>query len=435
MTVTLRPIDGGPSYYADNGFTAAAAAGWDEPSFFPIGQDYSFYPANDVATFKALGLNFTHRVTSSTDLSALREAGIWVIQGSGDTPTNGGSETVAGHMDEPGDWSDIQSAAALIAGWGLPGLFLHTAFTWNQIFYGTVSGVPGGNDTMPYVMGTGISTDGDVTLNVPAADIYWFAGSTITGGGGVPYEGGLIYNQASNLTADQCARGPHYGDMIDTMRGWLTTPASPAPVFCAYIETDNGLLSDPGARQITPPEWVWAVWSCVIHGARGIIYFSATSDYGDGSTFGFSTSVLSGQSVSMYDQAVITNAQLAALAPVINSEFAEGYFTVSPTPTILNGATPDSGIDAMAKYFTGGYGVTPGFYIFATTRESETAANISATFTTADQYSGPVTVVGEDRTVAATGGVFTDVFATGAAVHVYQLPPTADGMLMASGVV
>ena len=35
MTITLQPIDGGPTYYADHGFTNAVSMGWDNPNFFP----------------------------------------------------------------------------------------------------------------------------------------------------------------------------------------------------------------------------------------------------------------------------------------------------------------------------------------------------------------------------------------------------------------
>ena len=35
--VTLQQINGGPNYYANNGYTYAANAGWDSPSFIPIG--------------------------------------------------------------------------------------------------------------------------------------------------------------------------------------------------------------------------------------------------------------------------------------------------------------------------------------------------------------------------------------------------------------
>ena len=42
--VTLQQIDGGPTYYASNGFTYAANAGWDNASFFPIGPWLAFPP-------------------------------------------------------------------------------------------------------------------------------------------------------------------------------------------------------------------------------------------------------------------------------------------------------------------------------------------------------------------------------------------------------
>lgn len=422
--VTLRPIDGGPTWYADNGFNAA----WDNPAFFPLGQDYCFYPAHSTATFKALGLNFTHRVTSDMDLSVLRAAGIYVMQGTGDTPAGTGTETIAWHLEEPSSWSDIQSQAGVAFTRGMTGRFLQCSFTWNQLFYGTISGAPG-DSTMPFVMDSPISTAGNAHLNIPGDDIYWFAGSTVTDGGGPPYYGQQIYGTAALLTADQCARGPHYGDMIDKMRTWLGT--YPAPVISAYIETDDGLVGT-GSRQITPPEWNWAMWSSIIHGARGIICFSTTSNFSDGATFGFQTTIQSGQSVSMYNQAVATHGLITQLAPVINSPFAQGYFTVSPPPVILNGATPDSGIDAMAKYYTGGGALANGFYIFATTRASQTATNIAATFTCAGGYTGPVTVVGESRTVNAAGGVFHDTFATGATVHVYQLPAVTTWTLVNS---
>src|SRR5690242_15152614 len=41
--VTLRAIDGGQNYYANNGFTYAVNMGWDDPNFFPIGPWYSSY--------------------------------------------------------------------------------------------------------------------------------------------------------------------------------------------------------------------------------------------------------------------------------------------------------------------------------------------------------------------------------------------------------
>jgi hypothetical protein len=82
----------------------------------------------------------------------------------------------------------------------------------------------------------------------------------------------------------------------------------------------------------------------------------------------------------------------------------------------------------MAKDYTGGSFSNStgtfgnGFYIFAVPRGSETQTNIQATFTTADGYTGPVTVIGENRTVQATNGAFTDTFAHTSTVHIYQIP-------------
>ena len=72
-----------------------------------------------------------------------------------------------------------------------------------------------------------------------------------------------------------------------------------------------------------------------------------------------------------------------SLAPVISSPFANGYVTG-------NGA-----VNVMAKSSSGSY------YVFAAAHQ---ASSQSVTFTTADGYSGPVTVVGENRAVTATAG-------------------------------
>ena len=412
--VKLQEIDGGPNYYQNNGFTNAYNAGWDSPSFFPIGDDYCFYPGNSIATFFDVGLNFSHRVTADTDMTLLRNNNVWALtEGQG---TNFGTETIGWHIEEPADWASI---AAEVQGYGndLANRLIQISNTWNQFVYGGYAGTPG-DGSMKAVMDSPISTSiGNVHLDIPGDDIYWFAGSTISGY--APYYGQLIYGTSALLTADQCARGCHYGDMVDFMRQWLTT--YPAPVGAPYIETEDG-LTGAGSREITPPELNWAVWSTIIHGARWILYFGTTSNFGSGPTFGFSTSILPGQSISMYTQGKATNGLVKQLAPVINAPFMLNYFTVSPPAVVLSASTADSGIDAMAKWYGGGGSLANGYYIFATTRESETVTNLSATFTTSGHYTGPVTVVNESRTVSATNGVFSDTFANSWTVHIYQIP-------------
>ena len=128
------------------------------------------------------------------------------------------------------------------------------------------------------------------------------------------------------------------------------------------------------------------------------------------------------QTITIYNQAKETNRLIKQLAPAINSPMALGYVTVNPPPVKLSHLNHDSGVECMAKYYTGGRSLTNGFYLFCDTRESRTARDISATFTTADRYSGPVTVINENRTVTAADGVFTDTFATGSTVHIYSIP-------------
>lgn len=430
--VTLQQIDGGPNYYCSNGFTYACSSSfngesWDDPRFFPILDSYSFYPANSPATFKDLGLNTSIAVTSDTDLSQLRNNGIWAILNPGEG-TNVGAETVGWHIEEPSTWSQITSTASS-AGSGLTGRFLEPSFTWDELVYGGISGTPCGTATMDETMSCTSGMPSNVHLNIPSADIYWFACSTIAFCG---YTGSQVYGQPSNLTPDQLARGSNYGDMVDSMRTWDTT--YPAPV-APYIETEDGLAGS-GSREITPPELNWAVWDTITHGARQILYFGTTSNFGSGPTFGFSQSTLSGQSISMYNQAKDTNTLVKNLAPVINSPFALHYATNNvggytfPTAHIQL----DNGLDTMTKYYTGGTYTNSagtfnnGFYIFANVRGSETQTNVHATFTTADGYSGPVTVINggtgapTSYTVTATNGVFSDTFAKATDMHVYQIP-------------
>jgi hypothetical protein len=426
---------------------ASGAKSWDDPSFFPIGQDYSFNNGTSVSTFKDLGLNFSHRVTGPVDLSVMHSNGIWVWE-AGDTTTNLGNETCAYHVEEPSTWADITSAVAAFDAYpngGIAGRFFQVSNTWNALFYGTLSGAPGTGD-YNYVMGSTISTTtaGNVHMDIAGDDLYWFAGSGVSG---IQQQGYATENLATaygpNATADQMARGTNYGDMVDIMRTWQVSPYVSSPIIAPYIETEDGLVGT-GSREIKPAELNWAVWSTIIHGARGILYFSATSNFGTGATFGFSNSVLSGETISMYTQGKNTNTLIADLASIINSPFALGYATVSPSaynfPVAINNATTSgwsvNGIDIMVKYYTGSSFTNaagtfnPGFYIFATYRGSQAASNVSATFTLTGGYTGTIHAINADGgsssygtgyTLTASGGTFTDTFTKGSSVRIYQV--------------
>jgi hypothetical protein len=221
-----------------------------------------------------------------------------------------------------------------------------------------------------------------------------------------------MYNLSSLMPASEQQCGCRYGDMIDDLRGFQTT--YPAPI-AQFVENGGPYTEDTsGSYYTTPPQLNWGVWSSIIHGARQLIYFNHTfsgpaiSD--DNMATAYYQTVHSGQTVSMYAQTKATDALVRQMAPYINSPQALGYVTVSPAPQTF------SGIETRATDRNGT------FTIFADTRDAQSTTNISAKFTTADGYTGPVTVVGENRTVQATNGVFTDTFANGTTVHIYQIP-------------
>ena len=132
------------------------------------------------------------------------------------------------------------------------------------------------------------------------------------------------------MTPDEAERGSNYGDMIDTERA--LQGAHPAPIF-AYIEDGGPFSQDTSASDyITPPELNWAVWSSLIHGARGVIYFNNTfggpAQSDDNLATPFYQTIQPGQTISIYDQVKATDALIKQLAPVLNSPFALGYVTV-----------------------------------------------------------------------------------------------------------
>jgi hypothetical protein len=74
-------------------------------------------------------------------------------------------------------------------------------------------------------------------------------------------------------------------------------------------------------------------------------------------------------------------------------------------------------VSVMAKFARGK------FYVFAGSGKptQSPANNQSVTFRLAGDYTGPVTVIGENRILNAVSGVFTDVFRNSDSVHFYKI--------------
>jgi hypothetical protein len=438
--VTLRAIDGGPTYYADRGFTYAAKAGWDSPSFFPIGMFLEKIKTQAHAdAWRDLNLNTAVSAQAGdVTLSVMRSNGLYLIAQADELSAilsnNGGSlgsETVGINVfDEPTTYAQAIGAIQRVANVHQDNRLLYENYTHNQLSFFDVEG-----HRMDDLLNDLIATPNGTRrhLDLASVDIYWMAGNNGADGGA--YSSATLYNR-STLSTDERRRGARYGDMIDWMRlgnpihghaPYQTTYPAPTSVF---IETGGPYTENRSIGDyIQPRELNAAIWSVLIHGARYLQYFQHTfgSAGGDSIIAGtFFKSVFPGQSISIYNQLKASNALVKSLATVLNSPFALGYVTVTPAGWKF-GDSPSSsfngtGIDVMAKYHNVSGGNNK-FYVFAMPRYSPNLTNQTATFTIKNTGSTQVTVINENRTLPVTnnGTQFQDTFANGHTVHIYRV--------------
>jgi hypothetical protein len=148
----------------------------------------------------------------------------------------------------------------------------------------------------------------------------------------------------------------------------------------------------------TPVETASEVWLALIHEANGILYFIdvISPTFREDGIF---------ENADMVTAVTALNQEIKNLAPELNSATIPSLVTV----TSSNTSAP---IDSMVK----ANGTS--LYVFAAISRPGTA---TGSFEIEGMTgNGVATVVSESRTVAITGGKFTDVFAANGA-HVYQI--------------
>jgi hypothetical protein len=227
--------------------------------------------------------------------------------------------------------------------------------------------------------------------DVVSADTYWFTDPFICG----PSEGGAVFAAGGQLAAEKCRLAANYGWTVERLRS-LVTPAMSKPVW-AFVEVGHP-FTEADAPNITGPEIRAAVWSSLIHGARGIVYFNHNFG-GDCQT----QHVLRGPCGDAVRPWVTdVNAQITRLAPVLNAPFLD------------NALSHGEGIDAAVKVHDGSLYVLAG---------SAQAGQQDAVFrlTCLAGAGAAVTVLDENRTVTMADGAFSDHFADGNAVHLYRI--------------
>lgn len=400
--VLLQPIDGGPTFYADRGYSVAAAA-LDNPNFFPIGVWYeSVTDQIDIDLDQDTGLNTYVELVETSDMSLIRNNGMYAILSGGPSLfPDYGSETIGwllpdetdlnvGHGWGPGQGYTVQQAAvdALPQGDGR----IHFANYTIGVLLPSFGTFEGG--------ATFVNTFQQTVSN----DFYWYTAPNIylpTGSSPWNLAAQFYRMYDRDATQDEARRASHYGNTVKYMRD-LVNPVRWQPVW-GFIENGGPHVNTVQSQYMIPEVMVAAVWHMIIQGARGIIYFNHTF----GNDFESQHNFRRSEYAAVQAAAKIVHGQIQTLAPVINDSFALNFVSVSPAAAIF------SGIEVMAKYHDGT------FYVFAGSRESVTPR--LATFTIPNGVGTTATVLFESRTIPIVNGAFTDTFADGNAVHIYRI--------------
>jgi hypothetical protein len=388
----LRGVDGGTGYYRK--FSPALPT---DPSFFPVAVWFeSVLGKGDVDTDRDAGLNTYLELTRDSDRGVVRAAGMYAITSG---PHEAGPETVGWLLPDEVDM------------WGGPG-----AATWTGRYPGegdvcqpadakcgyTVqqkvrAGLPGDGRLRFSNYGKGVAfwqNDSEASKfvnefqDVLSADTYWFTDLNICG-----VSEGAAFFDVARLPADACHRASNYGRTVSRLRS-LVKPAGSKPVW-GFVEVGHPFTEGdwPSAK----PEQVTAgVWSSIIHGARGIVYFNHS----------FAGSCQTQHALrdpcyrDMRAAVKKVNGQIRAMAPVLNAPFADG---------VVKGS---GGVDVATRWYDGN------FYVLAGANQS---AAQTATFALPCVGAATVTVLDENRTITVANGTFTDRFADSNAVHRYRV--------------
>ncbi len=182
---------------------------------------------------------------------------------------------------------------------------------------------------------------------------------------------------------------------IDRLRQWTDYKK---PVWMA-LETTN--IGGDTPHPPTPTTTKAEVWMSLIHGARGIIYFCHTWD-SNGNLIS-ETGLL--DDTAMSAAVKIINAQIIALAPILNTQSVGNGVTTASSSTAIP-------VDTMLKRYS------EFTYLFAVSMRPGTT---TATFTLRDfPATASAEVIDESRTLPVTNGVFQDIFSN-YSVHIYKI--------------
>lgn len=386
----LRPIDGGDDYYSR--FVNPLPTSAD---FFPLGVWFTDTQSpEDIAVDRAIGVNTYVQLTSDSNLDLIRANGMFAIT---DTPDPRASAQLT--ADEVDMW-----AGAGDAEW--------TGRTPPDVPICNPEGEGCGyavmaelRDRIPRQVMVYSNYGKGVTFwqsaeeaqrfvsdyqDLVSVDNYWFTDGNICRAD----EGGALKNNGTaDLTRSDCRLAANYGLTTRHVRS-LVQPRASMPVW-NFVEVGQP-FKEASDSDITGPNIRAAVWSSIINGARGIIYF--VHSFGGPCQ---SYNVLRDHcGDAIRGDLAAVNQQVTRLAPVLNAPFVDG-FVRSTGP-----------VDHSTKWHDGH------FYVFAGSTQTQPSA---ATFTVACEAPTTVEVIDENRTLPIENRIFRDDFADGDSIHLYRI--------------
>ena len=381
------PWEGGPAYW--NQFAKPKAAGWSDPSFFPIVVSFAGISSDAEAQYdKSLGINTYWGMWEGTPYSLFaRNHVFWIGDKLNSSFTSSSVNWVGDFLDDEVDGRFTPSEGrarlqAMVNSFGDDGRFKYANFT--QMVIGT--------DMKDADANAFVNTFTDAV----SVDMYWYT---------IPYCDWRPYRDVYLTSVDQeyCRTASSYGKVVNSVRMRDAADGKLQPVWQFVELLNGGPGGGPFVANITPAQLKGAVMSSLINEARGILYFnqSLSGPCQSGNvvrTVQYDPRFCGAPQVAAVKQ---VNGQIKTLAPVLNTQSYAYSF--------------GSGLDTMLKTY-GGYA-----YVFAMVDGSSRPGSRTLTLP-AGVTGDPVEVMFENRTLPVTAdGRFTDTFATESTYHVYRV--------------
>lgn len=385
---SLRPVDGsGVRPVFDSRLIP------DQSAYFPVAVWHaSVLDQGQIDQDRVMGINTYVELTPDSDLKLISRAGVPAM-------TSSISKDAAGFVlpDEVDMWGGGGEGAWSGKSPGEGEICVPSSATCGfTVLRESIAAVP--DDKLLYVnFGKGVTfweNDENASkfvndyADIISADNYWFTDPNICNSA----EGGQLLPVPAELATADCRFAANYGWTVERVRS-LVEPAGAKPVW-AFVEVGHP-FSESNSPLITVEQIRGAVWSSLIHGARGIVYFNHSFG-GDCA----SQNVLRDCGEELQNGITKINQEVARAAPILNAPFLDNAIeSEGPISSAVKAYGKNLYIIAAPEQ--------PGAHVF----------RITLSCSLQDRAE----VIGESRSVELLDGVLEDEFSEGDAFRIYRI--------------